>query len=168
MGIFRRKGQAAHIVDESMDAAGAGVPTLFYVTGLPAHTPQGPGGYTAGWKGMPGSANPSQQIGMFDGGMLSQFPAMISGVQRKQGRESGSSRWYYPSLTVIPNGSVQQTTKPNNVNGGQRYGSIYSGPLGPLSTRRMAGNVARAQVQQSGLQAMDWARSLSTLGTPSD
>jgi hypothetical protein len=114
-----------------------------------------------GWAPLPGAQGAHQQIGAFAGQMLNQYPANIPGVQLHSGREGNNPGWYYPSLTVIPNGNLQQTQRPNNVNGGQRYGSLFSGPIGPLSARRMAANVAAQQVRQSGLTAMQWAQGLS-------
>lgn len=124
--------------------------------------PQGPmRGYEAGWAPMPGAQHPSQQIGVFAGQMLSQYPAMLPGAQLFQGREAGNSQWYYPALTVIPNGNLQQTQANAVVAGGQRYGSIYSGPIGPISARAAQAAVTAAQVRQSGLSAMSWAKDLT-------
>lgn len=134
---------------------------------LSAPTPTGPNGLTAGWKPMPGFQNPSQQIGLFDGQMLNQYPARVDGVQLHSGREWGSSHWYYPSLTALPNGNLTQTTHPNNITGGQRYGSIYNGQPGPLSVKANAAQLAAQQIRQSGLSAMQWAQNLYDTGPTS-
>lgn len=139
-----------------------------YTNGVPmAGTPANPGaraGVTTGWRGMPGVQNASSQIGLFDGQLLNQYPARVDGVQLHGGREWGSSHWYYPSLTPLPNGNLQQTTHPNNITGGQRYGSIYSGQPGPLSVKANSAQLAAQQVRQSGLQAMQWAQNLYDTG----
>lgn len=118
---------------------------------------------TAGWRPMPGSQNPSQQIGAFDGSLLNQYPAYIPGVQLHSGREWGNPNWYTPTALALPPGStnLQTTTSPNNIMGGQRYGSQFSGPIGPLSARKNQANVVAAQVRQSGLSALQWAQGLS-------
>lgn len=172
MKLFDRRRAAPNYVPESQDAAGAMVPVYVFPTGVPnQRDPLEPGPADANaWAPGYGTPNASQQIGNPGRGtvLLSQFPAMVVGVQRHQGREFGNSGWYYPALTSLPNGSVTQTTKPNNVTGGQRYGSIFSGPLGPLSSKKLAANVNAAQVRQSGLAAMEWAQGLRTPGAPSD
>lgn len=137
-------------------------PAALTSTGAAGLVPTGAAGYTAGWKPLPGSQGPWQQIGAFDGQMLSQYPARVDGAQLHSGREWGCSNWYYPSISAIPNGNLQQTTRPNNVNGGQRYGSLVGAPLGPISAKKNAARLTAAQVRQSGLQAMQWAQGLSS------
>ncbi len=127
--------------------------------------PQRPSGAqfgTAGWAPGYGSPSPNQQIGRYAGGLLNQYPASPSGVMLHGGREWGSSHWYYPAVSVIPNGSTQQTTRPNNVMGAQRSGSIFGGPIGPVTARLFRARVADAQVRQSGLSASDWAQGLTS------
>lgn len=117
----------------------------------------------AGWRPMPGSQNPSQQIGAFNGSLLNQFPARIDGVQLHSVREFGNPYWYTPTRFPLPVGStnLQTTTRPNNLPGAQRYGSQFSGPIGPISARKNQANVVAAQVRQSGLNALRWAEGLS-------
>ena len=124
--------------------------------------PNPPSGYAAGWKAAGHGQHPSDQIGAFDGQMLTQYPTNIPGVQLKGGTEGMRSNWYYPSMTSIPLGSIQQTTRPNNITSGQRWGSQYSGPIGPATAQAMRANVTTAQVRQSGLAAMYWAQGLLT------
>lgn len=113
-----------------------------------------------GWAPLPGTQNPSQQIGAFAGQRLNQWPANVPGVQLHSGHEGNNAHWYTPTLTAIPNGSLQQTQRPNNLPGGQRDAVRYTGPIGPLSARRNAVLVAAAQVRQSGLAALGWAHDL--------
>jgi len=119
-------------------------------------------GGTAGWAPGYGTPHASQQTGRYAGGLLNQYPASPSGVQLHGGREWGWACWYYPAVSVIPNGSVQQTTHPNNISGGQRSGSIFGGPIGPVTARLFRAKVADAQVRQSGLSASDWAQGLTS------
>lgn len=116
---------------------------------------------TAGWAAIPGTLAPWQQVGAFAGSRLNQFPAYIPGVQLHSGREWGNSDWYYPTRTYLPNGSVQQTQQAASDPGGQRYGSTFTGPIGPLSAKRNAAAVTAAQVRQSGMQNLAWAQGLS-------
>lgn len=118
---------------------------------------------TAGWAPMPGAQHPSQQIGVYAGSLLNQYPAYIPGVQLHQGVESLMPRWYTPTAFALPPGStnLQTTQRPNNVMGGQRYGSQFSGPIGPISARKNQANVVAAQVRQSGMQALQWAQGLT-------
>lgn len=118
-------------------------------------------GGTAGWRPLPGQQNPSQQIGMYAGSLLNQFPAYLPGVQRSSGVEFLSSRWYYPTTGPVALGGLTQTTRPNNIAGGQRYGSHFSGPIGPISAQANAAAVVAAQVKQSGLAALNWAKRLN-------
>lgn len=120
-------------------------------------------GGTTGWRPMPGMQNPSSQIGAFDGTLLNQYPAYIPGVQLFNGRMGNNPLWYTPTAFALPQGStnLQTTTRPNNIVGSQRYGSQFSGPIGPLSARKNQANVVAAQVRQSGLSAVKWAEGLS-------
>ncbi len=136
----------------------------------PAPTPTHRGGpmpgVVTGWRANGDGQHATQQIGAFAGQLLNQYPANIPGMQLDNGRQGAGvgAHWYYPALTAIPNGSVQQTQRPNNIVGGQRWGSMYSGPISPISAKQNAAAVTAAQVRQSGLQAMAWARGLN-LGT---
>lgn len=157
--MFGRRAKASPAYyDPSASPAGSGaLPTLT----PPVKPPTGPGGLTAGWKPGPGIPNPQQQIGAYDGGMLNQFPAYLPGPQLHSVREFGNSGWYYPSLTPLPNGNLTQTTTPNNVPGAQRYGSLFSGPIGPISAKKNAARLAAQQVRQSGLAATTWGLTLN-------
>lgn len=158
--LFNRPARPAHPIT-------AYAPRAIVATSAPIAAPRHPGGpqwgTEAGWAPFGQGQAREQQIGAYAGQMLNQYPAMISGVQLDNGlSDSGvGSRWYYPALTAIPNGSLQQTQRPNNVIGSQRYGSIYSGPLGPVNAKAATAAVAAAQVRQSGLAAMGWARGLN-------
>lgn len=125
-----------------------------------------PAALTAGWKPAPGFQNPSQQIGMFAGQMLNQFPALLPGPQLHSGREWGNSSYYtpYAKPAVVGNGGLTQTTRPNNVASAQRYGSIFQGPIGPLSATKMQADVVAAQIRQSGVSMLGWAQALTPGG----
>lgn len=110
---------------------------------------------------MPGQQHASQQIGMFDGTLLNQYPVNLPGVQLLSGREGNNPRWYYPTLAPTPLGNNQQTTQGTAFAGAQRFGSMFGGPIGPITARLFAARVSAAQVRQSGLQAMTWARGLN-------
>lgn len=139
-----------------------GRPVAFLSNMPPVVGPSAAGiGGTAGWAPMPGAQHPSQQIGVYAGSLLNAFPAAPVGVELHSGREWGSAAYYTPATTYLPNGSVEQTQRPNNVSGGQRYGSLFSGPIGPISAKANAAQVAAAQVRQSGLAATRWAQGLS-------
>lgn len=139
-----------------------GRPMVINSTVPPVVPPMGPGGYTAGWAAIPATLAPWQQIGAYAGSMLNQFPANLPGPQLHSGREWGSTDWYTPTTSYVPNGSVQLTQTPGQYAGAQRAGSIYGGPIGPLTANKYAAAVTAAQVRQSGLQAMNWALSLSS------
>lgn len=128
---------------------------------LPSNASGPQWGVVTGWAPMAGYISQPQQIGMFAGQLLNQYPAMLPGVQRHSGREWGNSRWQTPSKTPTPNGNLQLSQTPAQLAGGQRYGSLFSGPIGPVSARKNAAAVTRAQVQQSGLASLAWAQQLS-------
>lgn len=155
-GLGRRKPPAPAGNDEPAGTVRA------VQTGAPAAYPQHAhrNGGTTGWAPMPGAANPSQQVGMFAGQLLTQYPTNVPGVQLKNGREGASSRWYYPTATYAPLGNIGQTPRPGVISGGQRFGSIYSGPMGPIQAQELKQQVAIAQVRQSGMAALDWAAAL--------
>lgn len=116
---------------------------------------------TAGWAAIPFTLAPWQQIGAYAGGLLNGYPANIPGVQLHSGREWGSSHYYYPQISYLPNGSVQETAFPAQRPTAQRYGSTYTGPIGPVSAKQNAAAVTAAQIRQSGMQAYQWAKGLS-------
>lgn len=134
----------------------------------PAHGGGPMPGTQAGWAPFGYGQHPSDQIGAYAGQLLNQYPANIPGVQLSNGRQASGvgAHWYYPALTAIPNGSLQQTQRPNNVTGGQRYGSRFTGPIGPVNAKRAAAALSAAQVRQSGLAAMQWAQGLNLGTTP--
>jgi hypothetical protein len=125
---------------------------------------------TAGWRAMPGSVaySPTQQQGAYNGTLLNQYPAYIPGVQLHSGREWGNPHWFTPTAYALgPNETnLQTTTRPANVAGGQRYGSRFSGPIGPLSVKKNQANLQAAQVRQSGLSMLQWAQGLSQQAQP--
>lgn len=124
---------------------------------------------TAGWKAVPGSASysPVEQIGAYNGSLLNQYPAYIAGVQLHSGREWGNPHWYTPTAYALgPNETnLQTTTRPANIAGAQRYGSRFSGPIGPLSVKKNQANLRAAQVRQSGLSLTEWAQGLSQVAS---
>lgn len=121
-----------------------------------------PNALTAGWQAAPVVA-PWQQIGAFNGRMLNQFPARLEGVQLHSGREWGNSAYYTPYAQpgAVGNGGLTQTTRPNNIASAQRYGSIFQGPIGPLSATKMQADVVAAQIRQSGVSMLGWAKGLT-------
>lgn len=122
--------------------------------------PTGPvWGNNEGWKPLPTMGPAPLQIGVFAGQLLNQYPAYYTQPQLHQGVEGLRSNWFVPTRGVVPD--FMATAYPQNVPGGQRMGSTYTGPLGPISSRRMQSRVVAAQVRQSGLQAMQWAQGLS-------
>lgn len=114
-------------------------------------------GGTAGWAPFGHGQHPSDQIGAYAGSPLNQFPANVPGVQLHEGVEFLSSAWYYPSISAIPNGSIQVSQHEANLPGAQRYGSQYSGAVGPTNVRLFRRRVAAASVQQTALLAQPWA-----------
>lgn len=117
----------------------------------------------AGWAPFGHGQSPVQQIGAYAGRMLNQYPAIIQGTQRHSVREFGNSRWFYPVARPTPLGNLSQTQQNAMVPGSQRYGSRFSGLLGPINSRQVTGAVVAQQIRQSGLQAMNWAAGLNPL-----
>lgn len=111
---------------------------------------------TTGWAANP-ALPPSQQVGMYAGTLLNQFPAMVTQPQLWQGREGLTSSWYFPAVKPLPLGSIQQTQQPAYLPGAQRYGSQFSGPIGPLSARLLSRRVLADQVRQSGMALVQYA-----------
>lgn len=117
-------------------------------------------GAVTGWAPFGAGQHPSEQIGAFAGQRLNQFPAYIPGVQLHSGREWGRSNWYYPTVSYVPNGSVQITQQQANLPGSQRWAAQFSGPVGPVNAQQNRFQVAAAQIAQSGMQAYTWAQNL--------
>jgi hypothetical protein len=126
--------------------------------------PTGPHGLVNGWA--PGYGNPhaSQQTGRFSGPPLTQYPARVDGPQLHGGREWGTTAWYTPTRFVQPAGGPTQVGTTGTPVPVLRNGSVYGGPIGPISSRAAQQNVAAAQVRQSGLSAMGWAKGLTGQG----
>lgn len=123
-------------------------------------TSQGIAG-TAGWKAIPGYVPEAYQVGAYNGGLLSQYPANLPGVQRHCGVEFLHPGWYTPTVGFVANGGSSQTTRPNNIAGAQRNGAAFSGSIGPINAQANAAAVVAAQVRQSGLAAMQFAQRLN-------
>lgn len=152
MGLFGPSRNRARVAAQSM-------PAVAYI----AYPQFNPAGLTNGWAPGPGTPSPQQQIGAFSGPPLNQYPAYISGVQLHSGREWGNSSWYYPTAGVLPPGGQPQLTQQSaQIAGAQRYGSLFGGPIGPISAKRYRAKIAAAQARQSGAQAMAWAQGLSS------
>jgi hypothetical protein len=117
-----------------------------------------PGGPIA-WRPLPTAGPEPLQKGVYGDSLLNEFPAKYDQPQLHQGVEGLTSNWWTP--TVSPLYTFQQTQRPANVAGGQRFAGKPGGPLGPISSRALAARVAAAQVRQSGLQATDWAQSMT-------
>lgn len=116
----------------------------------------------AGWRAFGNGQHPSQQIGAYAGLPLNQFPALIPGVQLHGGREGNNPGWYYPSRSVVP--QYQQTQQFANLPGGQRRGSTFTGPIGPITARLFRARVAAAAVPQTSLFTQPWAQQLMHRG----
>ena len=72
----------------------------------------------------------------------------------------GPGQYYFtPTQSTLP--TFEQTQRPTNVAGAQLWGSQYSGPVGPISARKLFARVTQAQVTQSGASALSWASQLS-------
>lgn len=161
--MFRRRNRGPAVVPDtelSPPLAGTGA-ILALSPVLPAMPSQAGIGGTAGWAPFPGYVDRAQQTGAYAGRLLNQFPANLPGVQLHSGREWGSSSWYYPAVAPIPNGSIQQTQQPVNLPSAQRYGSLFQGPIGPITAQRNAALVVAAQIRQSGQSALQWAAALN-------
>lgn len=153
MGLFRRRAPATY--ESDYDAEGVGLGVRSHV-GIPQwDTPAGLG--TAGWRAFGHGQHASDQIGAYDGTPLTSLPGIVPGVQLHAGVEGLDAGWCYPSVSAIPNGSIQQTPAVAAADTGQRYGSIFSGPLGPLNVRRMRARVSQASIEQTSLMAEPWA-----------
>lgn len=136
-----------------------GVVTVTPVLAQPPHAPAPAG--TAGWRAFPGVLAPHEQIGAYAGSMLNQFPAMLPGVQLHSGREGHNTHYFTPTAQPVYLGGLSQTTRPNNIAGAQRYGSMFGGPIGPITAQQNQAAVYAAQVKQSGLAALGWAKALT-------
>lgn len=110
------------------------------------------------WRPLPTLGPAPLQIGVYGQQLLNQFPARYEGLQLDCGVNGLRSGYFTPTVSVVP--TFQQTAHPVNVPGGQRAGQTHTGPLGPLSARKLQQAVVAAQVRQSGLQAMQWAQGL--------
>jgi hypothetical protein len=121
-------------------------------------------GLLNGWAPGYGSPHPSQQVGRFSGPPLTQYPARIEGPQLHGGREWGTSGWFTPTRFVQPAGGTTQVGTVGTPVPVLRNGSTFTGPIGPISARSVQTNVAAAQVRQSGLSAMGWAKALTGQG----
>lgn len=111
------------------------------------------------WRPLPTQGPAPLQIGVYGAVRISQFPGYYNQPQLHQGVEGERSCWYTPTVSTLP--TFEQTQRPTNIPGGQRYGANPGAPLGPLSSRKLAARVAAAQVRQSGLQATQWAQGLT-------
>lgn len=89
---------------------------------------------------------------------LSQVPARWEDVQLHNGVDGLRSGWFFPPSpgawgppVQVP--VIQQTARPVNVPGAQRFGNRYGGTLGLVANQQMRLNVLRAQIKQSGTAA---------------
>jgi hypothetical protein len=147
---------------------GSGVPAFVAVRPI---TPEPPDashiGGTAGWAPGPGTPSPQQQIGAFAGRLLTQFPALITEVQKHSCVEFMQSGWNYPMARPSAGdlGNLTQTQRPANLPGAQRRASQFQDPIGPISARGAYARVVADQVRQSGAAAMSWANALNPLAS---
>lgn len=123
----------------------------------PIPSARGIGG-EAGWRAFGSGQHPSAQTGAFDGTLLNQLPANIPGVQLWNGVAGMTQGWYFPSRSVVP--SFQQTQQMVNLAGAQRRGSMFTGPIGPVSARLYRARVTAAAVPQTSLLSQPWAQLL--------
>lgn len=160
--MFRRRRAATAPPVDQLTAPAAGIGAVVSVAPVLPALPSAAGiGGAAGWAPMPGYVPAAAQTGTYAGRLLNQFPANLPGPQLHSGREWGNSSWYYPAVRPLPNGSAQQTQQHNNLPGAQRYGSLFSGPQGPITAQRNAALVAANQIRQSGQSALRWAAALN-------
>lgn len=75
-------------------------------------------------------APPWAQIGRYAQPIPTQYPVNIPGVQLRQGVEDLDPRWSQPSRSATP--TWQQTQKPANIAGAQRWGKSFSGQEGGI------------------------------------
>lgn len=154
MGIFSRRRslpaaqRAGVAVDPFRSAAGG------------AHGPAG----TVGIRGHAGLGvqHPSQYLGGVSGTALTTRPGMVPGLQRRCGTESLNAGWYCPpnpadAATAAPF-PWMATQRAGYYPGSQRSGSTVQGGMGPVNAQAMRAGITRAQILQSGLGVVQWAR----------
>lgn len=112
-----------------------------------------------GWRPFGHGQHASDQIGAWGDSLLNQFPAYYNQPQLHQGVEYRSTRWYTPTVSVLP--TFDQTQRPTNVAGGQRFGAPAGAPVGPLTSKGWRSRVTQAQIAQSGASALSWAANLT-------
>jgi hypothetical protein len=123
--------------------------------------PQPASGYTTGWAPLP-VHSASDQIGAYAGTQLTMRAGNVAEVQRIQGVEGLSSGWYVPARLSSSTG-YQITMRAGNAAEVQRINGGSNGQLGPITARTMRANVTAQAVRQSGLSAVQWAQSLSSV-----
>jgi hypothetical protein len=111
------------------------------------------------WRPLPSGAAPWGQIGVWGDSLLNQFPAYYNQPQLLQGVQDLQSGWYTPTVSTLP--TFDQTQRPTNVAGGQRYGANPGAPVGPLTAKGWRKRVTQASVAQSGASALSWAANLT-------
>lgn len=164
MGLFgRRRTAPALPADERAVVAVAPVRTS--LAGGTAGLPAGPhAGTIRPPAGLPGVLLPNAYQGGVGGAPVSMRGGFAAGLQRRSGTESMSAGWYYPPTTGAaaalgnPYAASQQRS---GTPGAQRIGGAPNGSYGPITARAMRANITRAQITQSGLAAVQWARSLN-------
>lgn len=151
MSLFRRRPRAG-TADPTVVATSP-------VGSVGAAAGAGPIGYTAGWAGL-GTLHPSQYAGRFDGGQLTQLAGYVTEVQRRQGVEGIGTGWAVHGQ-LNPATGYLLTMRAGNPADVQRIVGGNNGSLGPITANQMRAAVTAAQIRQSGLSAVQWARSLS-------
>jgi hypothetical protein len=96
---------------------------------------------------------------------LSQVPARWEDVQLHNGVDGLKSAWYFPPspgewAPAVQVPAIQQTQRPVNVPGAQRFGQKYGGQLGLVANQQMRLAVLRAQIRQSGTGATQLGQTL--------
>lgn len=160
MGLFRRGPRSL----PTGERTAVSVSTIR--TARTAGAPTGPqAGTVQGWAGLAVLA-PHSYSGAYSGSPVSMRGGMVPGLQRQCGVEGLASGWYVPPsaapAAVLGNAWAGSMYVGNAASGGaQRVGGAPSGGMGPITVRTMRANVTRAQIQQSGMAAVQWARALS-------
>lgn len=160
---FRRRGPAGPAAT-GHDPADGSQHTQLAILATYAAAPAGVSergiGGTAGWEALPGAQNPNQQIGMYAGSLLNQYPARVDGPQKHSAVEWLYPGWRTPVKVGAPQ-SPQTSQQMANIAGAQRYGSMFQGPLGPLTAQGATENVTTQQIRATGVAALEWARKLN-------
>jgi hypothetical protein len=152
VSLFRRRPRRLPDTDPTVVASSP-------VGSVGAAAGAGPIGYTAGWAGLD-VLTPQQYAGTFRGGQLTQLAGYVNEAQKRQGVEGLGSRWGVAGQ-LNPSTGYLITMRAGNPADVQRIVGGNNGGLGPITANQMRAAVTAAQIRQSSLSAVQWARSLS-------